>query len=519
MDTRWRDLQGGTATRREVLGGLAGAAMLAVAPAARAQEPKRGGRLRIGAAHGSTTDSLDPNIYDNGFTDTLSFAVNGFLTEIDTSGTAVPEIAESWESSPDAKRWVFGIRKGIQFHNGRTLTPDDVVASFNYHRAEGSKSAVKPFADEIADIAVDGAAVVFTLKAGNADFPYVVSDYHFAVMPKEGETIDWKAGIGAGPYALRDFDPGIRASLSRHANYWKPGRAHFDEIEILAMTDRTARISALASGAVDVIDEVPPQTFSRLQGMAGIKVHNIKGGKHYTFPMRTDVAPFNNNDVRLALKYAVDREQLLATVLSGLGAVGNDHPIGPSYRFHAADLPQTSYDPDRARQHLQKAGITDLRVDLHAADAAFPGAVDAASLFSENAKKAGITINAVRDPDDGYWSNVWMKQPWCASYWGGRATEDMILASAYQTGVSWNESFWSNAKFDSLLTAARTELDETKRAEMYHELQRILRDEGGTVIPVFADYLFATSDRFGHGEIASNFNLDGKRLTERWWFS
>jgi len=140
-----------------------------------------------------------------------------------------------------------------------------------------------------------------------------------------------------------------------------------------------------------------------------------------------------------------------------LHSIGNDHPIGPANQFYAADLPQNDYDPEKAKSLLKKAGLDGLKVDLSAANAAFSGAIDAAQLYQASAKEAGIEINVVQEPDDGYWSNVWLKKPWCACYWSGRATEDWMFSTAYESGVPWNDTFWENARFQELLLTARAE--------------------------------------------------------------
>jgi peptide/nickel transport system substrate-binding protein len=233
--------------------------------------------------------------------------------------------------------------------------------------------------------------------------------------------------------------------------------------------------------------------------------------------MRTDTAPFDDIHLRMALKYAVDREELLQKILRGHGTIGNDTPIGPSYRYYASELAQTSYDPDKAKFHLKQAGLSELTVDLSAADAAFAGAVDATVLYKEHAAKAGITINVVREPNDGYWSNVWMKKPWCAVYWAGYPTEDQMLSTGYAKGASWNDTYWNHERFNKLLVEARAQLDEAKRREMYAEMQRILRDEGGAVVPMFANAVFARSGRVAHGKVAANAAFDGRRIIERWW--
>src|SRR5262249_7487852 len=146
----------------------------------------------------------------------------------------------------------------------------------------------------------------------------------------------------------------------------------------------------------------------------------------------------------------------------GMGTIADDHPIAPSYRYYAASLAPRAYDLDKAKFHLKKAGLSTLKLDLNISDEAFQGAVDLAQIYREQAAKAGIDITVVREPAEGYWDNVWMKKPWCGSYWGSRPTEDMILSSAYQSDAPWNESFWKNERFDMLLRSARPELDEGK---------------------------------------------------------
>ncbi|MDT8345852.1 MAG: ABC transporter substrate-binding protein [Thermohalobaculum sp.] len=505
--------------RRQLLKlGAAGAALMA-APRAFAQTPKKGGTLRIGRGHGSTTDNLDPGVWENDFTIGQGFIYNNYLTEIGQDNKLAPELAESWEASPDATQWVFKIRKGVTFHNGKDVTPDDVVASINYHRGPDSKSAAAGIVNQIADVKADGGNVVFTLSGGNADFPFIVSDYHLPIMPGSEGKIDWSQGIGCGPYKITSFEPGVRATYERHKDYWKSDRAHFDAVEQIAIVDAAARTNALLTGELDVIDRVDLKTVERLKKAAGIAVEQTNGNQHYTLPMITTQAPFDNNDVRMALKYALDREDLLQKILQGYGTLGNDHPIGPANTYLARDIEQMAFDADKAKFHLKKAGLDSLAVDLHMSEAAFAGAVDAGVLYSESAAKAGITINVVREPADGYWSDVWMKKGWCGSYWGGRPTEDWMFSQVYQTGADWNEAFWSNERFDKLLTEGRATLDPARRAEIYRDMQIICRDEGGSVIPMFSSYVFARSTKVEHGELASNWDMDGHKLIERWWFA
>ena len=507
--------------RRSVLKmGAAAGALSLTSGASYADTPKKGGILRIGRGHGSTTDNLDPAVWENDFTIGQAFTYCNYLTEVDETNALAPELAESWEATPDAKVWTFKMRRGVTFHNGKDVTPEDVMASINYHRAEDSKSAAAGLVAQIEEIKTDGDDVVFTLAGGNADFPFIMSDYHLAILPSSEGKIDWSTGIGCGPYKISKFEPGVVGNYEKFGDYWKSDRGHFDAIEQLTISDPAARINALLTGEVDVIDRVDLKTVDRLKRAPGVTVEQTNGNLHYTFPMRSTDAPFDNNDVRMALKFALDREELLNKILQGYGTVGNDHPIGPANTYFASDIEQTAYDPDKAKFHLKEAGLDSLTVDLHLADAAFAGAVDAGVLYAENAAAAGITINVVREPNDGYWSNVWLKKGWCASYWGGRPTEDWMFSQVYQAGADWNEAFWSNDRFESLLREARAELDPGKRGDMYREMQIILRDQGGSVIPMFGSYVFARNDKLVHGpSMASNWDLDGHKLVERWWFA
>lgn len=520
-------LSGGISRRRFLGSASAVAAVAAVAaapsllPRPAAAAPKKGGTLRVGRASGATTDTLDPGVYEGFFMISLAFAVHGHLTEVGADGSLQPELAESWEASADAARWTFKLRKGVEFHSGKTLDADDVIASINHHRGEETKSAAAPIVKAITDIRADGPdTVVVTLEAGNADFPFILSDYHLTIHPAKDGKLDWASGDGCGAYKIDTLEPGVQVVMSKHANFWRDDRGHFDSIHMLALIDPTARTSAMIQGKVDTIDQVDLKTVDLLRKVPTLDVHSVAGTQHYTFAMSCNKPPYTDVNVRLALKYGIDRQQLVDKILRGYGAIGNDHPIGRGQRYFNKDLAQIPYDPEKAKWYLKQAGLDSLDIELSAADAAYSGAVDAAILYKEAAEPAGININVTREPNDGYWSNVWMKKPFSAVNWGGRPVEGQMFSTAYQSGAAWNDTFWSNARFDELLLAARAELDDAKRREMYYEMQAILNQDGGAIIPMFASYVFATSKKIAYpDQFASNWGLDGERWAERWWFA
>lgn len=483
--------------------------------------PKRGGVLRQALRGGATTDNLNGATLQAAHPINVSWQVRNCLTEIDAGGKLVDELAESWEASAGGKVWVFNLRKGVEFHNGKTLEAADVIYSLNVHRGEDSKSVVSGIMNAISDIKADGKhRIIVELSNPNADFAYLMSDYHVVIVP-EGTTGDqWNEGVGTGPFILESWKPGVRAYTTRNPNYFKEGRPYFDAVETLNIADVSARTSALQTGEVDVIEDPDLKTLHLLERLPNINVIEVGGTRHFPYPMLKTIPPFDNKDVQMALKLGVDREAWVEKVLTGHGYVGNDHPVGRNQLYFAEALEQRVYDPDKARFHLKKAGYdNNLNVELSAADV-YSGGLDGAVLYQASAKAAGINMNVKRLAKDGYWSEVPLKAPWHVSSLAGRATVDWVMSVSYAADAPWNDTTWANERFNKLLVEARGVFDEAKRAEMYFEMQQLVRDDCPTVIPAFANFISCTTDKIGAPEkVASNSQLDGLKNCERWWFT
>ncbi|TCM65752.1 ABC transporter substrate-binding protein [Rhizobium sp. BK068] len=508
-------------TRRTFIQGTAAAMLASVAYRPAMAAPKRGGHLRIGLAGGSSQDNVDPAsvVYDTAYL-TMATARNT-LTNVEPNGDLSPGLAVKWEPSADVTQWTFEIRPGVTFHSGKKLELEDIIASINLHRGADSTSPAKSLLEPVTDIIADGNnKIVVKLNGPNVDFPAVLTDLRLVIVPAKDGKADRQTLDGTGPYIIESFEPGQRIRFKRNPNYWNAENSgFFDSAEVIVITDAAARMNALRSGQVDVINLADLKTLNMLKRVPGIKVEDVPSGRFYIFGMMSDSAPFTDKNVRQAVKHAINRQEMVDKILLGHGTVGNDQPLDRAQKYFDKSLPQREFDSDKAKFYLKQAGLSSLKIPLSVSEAAFPGAVAAGSLYAASAEQAGITIDVTREPDDGYFENVWMKKPFTADYWTKLASADAQFTQGYAPGSPFNETHFDNKRFNDLLVQARATLDEAKRSEMYSEMQHLIHEESGAVIPMFANYVWATKSNVAHQqELSTKGDLDGFRCIERWWF-
>jgi peptide/nickel transport system substrate-binding protein len=507
--------------RRQLLAGSAAvglATALAALPAQAQDKPKKGGVLRLGMEGGSASDSLDPRTYADSIPISYSLMFWNQLVEIDAKGNATPELAESWESKAGAAEWIFNIRKGITFTSGKSLDADDVIYSINLHRGE-TKSPAKGILEPITEIKkLSSHQVQITRKTGNADLPFVLSDYHLLIVPNG--TTDFSKPDGTGAYTLVEWQPGVRIVAKRKAgNYWKAGRGNFDSVELRYIGDAAARTQALVTGQVDAVNRLNPKTVALLSKNKNITITRTKGtGNRYGFVALVDADPYKNHDLMLGLKYGIDRKKIIDNVFSGFASMGNDQTVGPADRFYNAALKAKSYDPDRAAFHFKKAG-TSASLEVQVSEGCYSGSTDSGVMFQESLKKAGISMEVKRVSGDGYWDNVWMKVPFCSVFWGNRPTADLQISTQFLSGGAWNDTHFKSSALDKLVIAARVELNEGKRREMYAESQRIISEDAGMVCFAVGDQMDGGSTKLRGLESHARYDMNDNRLAEKGWFA
>ena len=513
----------GAISRREFLGRATalGASMAAISStlasieAFAAETPKAGGALRLGMIGGSTTDSLDIGSYADSVMISVGRGLFNGLVEWGEDGRPKPDLSSSWEPRNGARDWVFNLRRGVKFSDGKEFTADDAIYSLNYHRGD-SESGGKAAVSGITDVKkLDKYQIQISLSAADADLPSSLTDYHLLMAP-DGFT-DWANPVGTGAFRLERFDPGVSISLKKNPDFWKEGRGHLDAAEISVISDWAARFDALKSGQVDIINRVDPKAGVSLEKSTGLKLVRAVGGYHVVAAMQLDKAPYDNPDLRMALKFAADREQIARALFNGYGAIGNDHPIRPTDPFFNSELPLRRHDPERAAFYFKRSGLADPRIILQVAESAFDGAADMAQLMQASCGVCGIKMDIKKEPTDGYWDNVWLKGPYVASYWSGRAAATEMLSIAYGAGSPLNETHWKNERFEKLLLDAKSEVDEARRRPYIWEMQKMLHDDGGAIIPVFRDWLDARNERVGGDAPTGGLDMANGYILEKAW--
>jgi len=512
----------GRISRRDFLGraaalGVSAALATTLAGRAFAATPVKGGIIKAGLQGGESTNSLDPALNLSQVTFSFCKQWGEFLVRLTPNGGVENLIAQEIGPSADAKTWTMKIRDGIEFHNGKSVTADDVAATLERHADEKSKSGALGILKNIKGIKASGKEVIVTLGDADADFPYLMADYHLVIQPNGGKD-NPNAGIGAGPYKVTVNQPGVKHGGERFANYWRGDKAgHADQIEIVVINDPTARLAALQGGQVHLINRVEPKVVDLVKRMPGVSIENVAGRGYYPFNMFCDTAPFDNNDLRMALKLAMDRDEMVEKILRGYGSAGNDFPINEAYPLFSSDIEQRKFDPEKAAAAYKKSGHSG-SILLRTSDVAFPGAVDAAQLYQQSCAKAGIKIEIKREPGDGYWSEVWNKQPFSLSYWGGRPTQDQMYSTGYLSTADWNDTRFKRPEFDKMLYTARAELDQAKRKAIYRDMAVLMRDEGGLIVPFFNQFVDAANTKkiSGYAKNPNGEMMDGYALNECW---
>ncbi|MFI9811967.1 ABC transporter substrate-binding protein [Saccharothrix variisporea] len=500
-------------TRRHFLGLLSLAALsgCAAPTAQQAAAPKNGGRLRAAFAGGGAKEVLDPHLANLFVEAARSKALFDKLADLGADVSAQPRLAEKWEPDATLTKWRITLRD-TKFHNGQPVRAEDVLASYarilDPNRAFRAKSSLS-LIDLAASRAVDARTVEFALKRPFIEFPNALAAFGAYIVPAGAE--DFAHPVGSGPFSFVSFEPGKSVLLKKNPDYWE-GAPHLDELEFVIANEESARANALLGGQVQYAHDLTPTT-ARSHTDGRIAIHRSPNSAVQAFAMKLDRPPFDNRDLREAMFLLADRQQLVESVLAGSGQVANDL-FGKGYQYYADDIPQRTRDLDKAKFLIRKAGAEGLTVKLDTSTAA-AGMVEAATVFADQVKGSGLTIEVVTGNKDSYWSDT-LKNGSLSSFRSGAMPIETHIAQRLLTDSGTNVTKWARPEFDELYRKAVSTVDPAERAGVYREMQRSLHAEGGYLMWGFADWIVGAAPNVGGISTAPANTLDWARFDKVW---
>ncbi len=441
---------------------------------------------------------LDPHVATAFSTQLINSSIYEGLTAIDPSLHVVPALAQSWTVSPDGLVYLFTLRAGAVFHDGKALTPDDVLASFARVRDPKTGS---PYASRFVMVSKAEAAgadqIRITLAQPTA--PFLAQLATLAIVPAGAADLARKPD-GTGPFRFREWVPDTDIVLDRNPHYWQAGLPKLGGIKIDFVPEAATRQLGIASGSYRMLPAIDAATAAALDGKPGVTVLQTQDLAYSLVGMNVSKPPFDKPEVREALNTAIDRAQIVQAAYYGKGALAG--PLSPAltdWALPVSDFPCYRADPARARQLLQQAGVTvPLAVTLNVLGSV-QQVVDVAQVVQAQADKAGFAVQ-LNVQEAGRFIQDWRGGNFqgFVSLNGGGVDPDDYLGRTFQTGGATNVYKYSDPAFDALLVKARATADTGARKQLYDQAQRMLACRGPVAHLVYGT-LFTAIRRDVHG--------------------
>lgn len=448
--------------------------------------------LVIGTA--GEPSAMDPLFSRTGPNQNIAMQIFDRLADTDAHLRMHPSLAESW-TTVDPTTWRINLRKDARFQNGKPVTADDVI--FSLERARNVPNSPAPFSNNVAGVASLKAIDPTTLEVKTeAPTPDLIERIGFVYILErasaEGKTLqDYNKGdglVGSGPYKFKEWVPGDRVILTRNDGYWGPKPA-FETVTIRFIANDAARVAALRSGAVDLIDGVPPADLPVLEKTAGLKVHPIASSRLIYLALDTarDESPFvtdkdgkplkpnplKDQRVRQALAKMINMPAVVDRLLSGAGVpAGQLVPEGVA--GYDPGLQPTAYDLAGAKTLLQQAGLKDgFGLTIHSSNDRFAGDRDIAQAIGQMFSRGGIKVNGVVTQPYNVYASAASRQSFSAFIFSlgtttptsGPGLRNLFMTSDPKAGTGgFNRARYSNPAFDKALSEALSQFDDGKRA-------------------------------------------------------
>ena len=473
---------------------------------------RRGGNLKLGLTGGSSSDTLDPH-KSLTYSDTARLqSLYQPLAQLNAQAKVEYVLAESITPHGSLSDWVIRLRPGVTFHDGKDFTADDVMFTFQrvYDNNFTGKFGLGPI-DLKNTRVVDKLTIHVKMTKPFSSFAEQLAAFWYNLYIAPAGFNPAKP-VGTGPFVYQSFTPGQRSVFRRNTHYWKSGLPYVDTLTIIDFSDNTTLQDALSTGVIHGAGALDGPQVASLSTASGIKTIVSHSGEIVPFTMRVDQAPFNDVNVRQAMRLLVDRPQMIDSALDSYGVVASDvfSPYDPDFdhslvRASQGDIPQAKF-------LLRKAGAEGLTVQL-TTSAVATGTVAMATVLAAQAKAAGVTVNLNNVPPGTFFGPNYLKWPFAQDYYNYYPYLSQV-AESMLPGSPFNETHTGNPQYTSLYDQANATASPSLRKELLYEMQRFDFTEGGYIIPAYIDVLDAYSTKItGYtagkvGQPLSNFDFE-----------
>ena len=467
-----------------------------------------GATIRVGIV--VPTAAINPlTVADQGGLDMLA-QTGEYLCLSGQSLTLKPVLAESWTPNATADVWTFKIRQGVKFHDGKALTADDVVYTYQLQSdPKNTSNALSNFGGVLTPSGVqkvDDFTVAFHLAAPNGNFPYLTSsdNYNMIIIPNGYNPADWQSSfIGTGPFVLKSYTAKVGASFTRNESYWGT-KALPAETQFTFYADQTPEILALSNGSIDVVGQFAVAGAEQLLASgAPYNIIRLKSSAHRELSMRCDQAPFTDPRVRQAIALTLDRPAIVQALFKGYADIGNDSPFAPVFPSTNTSVAQRTQNIAKAKSLLAAAGHSS-GFSTHLTTEQFLEIPEYAQIVVQSAKAIGVTIGLTVESSSAYYGKAtfgnsdWLDATMSLVDYGHRSVPNVFLTAPLETinaktGTgSWNAAHFNNTQYNSLVSQYIATVDLSTQRTIAGQIETLLLDQTPVIFGYFYNYLTAT---------------------------
>ena len=458
---------------------------------ASASQIKTGGTLRVGIVGDIT--NLDPFQWSPNNSNTVG-QVHDQLITFDEKFNPQPRLAESWELSSDNKQVKFNLRKGVQYHNGREFTSDDV--KYTLLKAQDPKTVnratVGPGASYWSGVETPDKYTVIL----SSDVPrpgafdsilYLrILDKDTTEGPDAATTMN-----GTGPFRFVEWSSGDHIKLAKNPNYWESGLPYLNEIDIKVFNDQPAMVVALESGATDVAFAPPVQDSARLKADPKWNVYNnAELGQYFYLQMNTTTPPTDNKMLRQAIAYALDRQRFADVIMKGFAGIPKDLPWPTASAAYEADKnDHYTMDLAKAKAMVAESGVENPQFDLAYPLASFSGEyAQLAQVIQQDLAQIGVTVTLKPMEIAAFTqAGIGVKPPYTGARLNASAftnvsepTSHFILSSVFGSAI--NQSAFYDDEYKVLIASTANDPDAAKRKQGYSKINDYLLDQAYALV-------------------------------------